>query len=111
MRSATSTAATTVYAMAELHELRRSVVKRARTCPPGSERNQQRQIGRSIKRLLGERVWLTDHVSGVPGDAVRMCALCAKPMTHLADLRSFGPRPAERIHRCYTCNHVTSELR
>jgi hypothetical protein len=105
------TATTKVYAMAELYEVRRMVIIYARTAPPGPERNQHRQIARSIKRLFGDPTWLANHTTGEPGNISRICDWCAMQMKHLADLRRFGIHPAERIYRCYHCNHVVSELR
>lgn len=102
------TAATKVYAIAELYEVRRMVIAHARTAPPGPERNQHRQIARSIRRLFGDAKWLADHTIE---DLARICDRCTMQMKHLADLCSFGVHPAERIYRCYHCNHVVSERR
>jgi hypothetical protein len=104
-------AATKVYAIAELYEVRRLVIAHARAAPPGPERNQHRQIARSIRRLFGDPTWLADHTIGDLGNKSRPCDRCTMQMTHLADLCSFGIHPAERIYRCYHCNHVVSELR
>src|SRR6266702_4131630 len=102
-------AATKVYAMADLYEMQRLEINRARAIPPGPERNQHRQIAKSIRRLLGDPTWLADHAGF--GEASRACNRCAMQMKHLADLRSFGLHPAERIYRCFGCNYVISELR
>jgi hypothetical protein len=99
-------AATTVYALAELHELQRLEIKRARSLPQGSERNQHRQIAKSIKRLLHDPTWMANHAR--IGDASRACNRCGMPMKHLADLPSFGLHPVERIYRCFSCNNVIS---
>jgi hypothetical protein len=106
------TAATKIYSMAELNETRRLVITRARTVAPGDpERNQRRQIARSIRRLFDDPMWLAKHTIGALGKASWICNRCAMKMQHLADLRSFGAHPAVRIYRCYHCNNVISELR
>jgi hypothetical protein len=105
--SRSDTAATTVYALAELYAMQRLEIKRARAIPPGPERNQHRQIAKSIRRLLGDPTWVSNH-AGV-GEASRACNRCGVQMKHLADLRSSGLHPTERIYRCYSCNNVISE--
>jgi hypothetical protein len=47
--------------MAYFIELRRNVLRYARTFPPGSERNQHRQIARSLRTLFRNRAWLNAH--------------------------------------------------
>ncbi len=47
--------------MAYFVELRRTVLQYARTFPPGAERNQHRQIARSLRRLLVNRAWFDAH--------------------------------------------------
>ena len=42
-------------------ELRRNVLRYARTFPPGAERNQHRQIAFSLRALFRNRTWLNDH--------------------------------------------------
>jgi hypothetical protein len=107
--SRSSSAATKVYATAELYEMQRLELNRARAIPPGSERNQHRQIAKSIRRLLGDPTWLVNHAD--VGEASRACDRCGMQMKHLADLRSSGLHPAERIYRCHHCNYVISEIR
>jgi hypothetical protein len=107
--SRSETAAAKVYSKAELYEMHRLVITHARTIPLGPERNQQRQIAKSIRRLLGDITWLAEHTGF--GEISRACSRCAMQMKHLVDLCSFGFHPAERIYRCYNCNHVISELR
>lgn len=104
-----NTVVTKVYAMAELYEMQRLVITHARTIPPGPERNQHRQIAKSIRRLLGDPTWLANHTGFE--EVSRVCNRCTMQMKHLADLRSSGVHPAERIYRCYNCNNVISELR
>ena len=51
-----------LYTSEELHHLRRAVLRFARTFPPGSERNQHRQIALSLRSLFRNSAWLMDHV-------------------------------------------------
>jgi len=48
--------------MAELIEQRRNILRYARSFPPGPERNQHRQIARSLRSLFRNREWLHAHV-------------------------------------------------
>jgi hypothetical protein len=47
--------------MAYFIEMRRNVLRYARTFPPGAERNQHRQIALSLRRLFRNRTWLESH--------------------------------------------------
>jgi hypothetical protein len=51
-----------LYSRAELVEHRRNILRYARTFPPGSERNQHRQIALSLRALFRNRQWLDSHV-------------------------------------------------
>ena len=51
-----------LYTTQELHDLRRSVVRFARTFPCGPERNQHRQIALSLRALFKNDAWLENHV-------------------------------------------------
>jgi hypothetical protein len=51
------------YTPQELYDLRRSVVRFARSFPPGPERNQHRQIALSLRSLFRNSAWLLDHVA------------------------------------------------
>jgi hypothetical protein len=42
-------------------EMRRNVLRYARTFPPGGERNQHRQIALSLRGLFKIRSWLETH--------------------------------------------------
>jgi hypothetical protein len=42
-------------------ETRRNVLRYARTFPPGAERNGQRQIALSLRRLFRNETWLKAH--------------------------------------------------
>jgi hypothetical protein len=50
------------YSVGELTELRRYVLRYARSFPPGYERNQHLQVAVSLRRLFGNEKWLQDHV-------------------------------------------------
>jgi len=47
--------------MAYFIEMRRNVLRYARTFPPGTERNQHRQIALSLRRLFRNKTWLESH--------------------------------------------------
>jgi hypothetical protein len=47
--------------MANFIEMRRNVLRYARTFPPGAERNQHRQIALSLRRLFRNKTWLESH--------------------------------------------------
>jgi hypothetical protein len=55
------------YSMRQLVEIRRTMLRYARSFPPGAERNQRRQIARSLRRLFCDRAWLDRNtVEGAP---------------------------------------------
>jgi hypothetical protein len=47
--------------MAHFIEMRRKVLRYARTFPPGGERNQHRQTALSLRRLFRNKTWLESH--------------------------------------------------
>jgi hypothetical protein len=47
--------------MAYFIEMRRNVLRYARTFRPGAERNQHRQIALSLRRLFRNKTWLESH--------------------------------------------------
>jgi hypothetical protein len=51
-----------LYSKAELTENRRNILRYARSFPPGSERNQHRQIALSLRTLFRNRDWLESPV-------------------------------------------------
>jgi len=54
------------YTMQELYELRRVIIKHSRSIPPGSARNEHRQIARSMRALTRDANWLAVHtVDGI----------------------------------------------
>jgi hypothetical protein len=53
--------------MEELWQTRRNLLRYARSFPPGPERNQRRQIARSLRRLFLDPAWLDRNtVEGTP---------------------------------------------
>jgi len=50
-----------LHSKAELIELRRNVLRYARSFPPGFERNQRRQVALSLRRLFKDKKWLDAH--------------------------------------------------
>ena len=51
-----------LYSKAELVEHRRNILRYARSFPPGTERNQHRQVALSLRALFRNREWLEAHV-------------------------------------------------
>jgi hypothetical protein len=51
-----------LYSLDELTELRRNVLRYARTFPPGHERNQHLQVAVSLRALFKGEQWRRDHV-------------------------------------------------
>jgi hypothetical protein len=45
----------------EFIQLRREMLRYARTFPPGAERNQRRQIALSLRALFKNKAWLDAH--------------------------------------------------
>jgi hypothetical protein len=50
-----------LYLMDDLKVLRRDILLYARSYPPGTERNQHRQIARSLRSLFKDQKWLDAH--------------------------------------------------
>jgi hypothetical protein len=50
-----------LYTKAELIEHRRNILRYARAFPPGSQRNQHRQIALSLRALFKNTKWLDAH--------------------------------------------------
>jgi hypothetical protein len=50
-----------LYTNAELIGLRRTMLLYCRSFPPGFERNQHRQVARSIRSLFRNKQWLDTH--------------------------------------------------
>jgi hypothetical protein len=53
----------TRYTMAQLTELRRTMLRFCRSIPPGPERNKHLQIAVSLGRLVKDEAWLEARVS------------------------------------------------
>ena len=49
------------YTKAELYELRRVIIRRSRSIPPGPARNEHRKIATSMRSLSADREWLAAH--------------------------------------------------
>jgi hypothetical protein len=49
------------YTMEELLQLRRQMLRFARSLPPGPERNARRQIELSLRSLFKNKAWLAEH--------------------------------------------------
>ena len=47
--------------MAYFIEMRRKVLRYARTLPPGGERNQHRKVALSLRSLFRNKAWLESH--------------------------------------------------
>jgi hypothetical protein len=56
-------AAVSTHTMSELIELRRQMLRFARSLPPGSERNNRRQIASSLRSLFKNKAWLDAHTT------------------------------------------------
>jgi len=50
-----------LYSKAKLIEQTRNILRDARSFPPGPERNQHRQIARSLRTLFRNKKWLDAH--------------------------------------------------
>ena len=57
------------YSVGELTELRRYVLRYARSFPPGDERNQHLQIAVSLRKLFRNEKWLDAHTIKGPQSA------------------------------------------
>jgi hypothetical protein len=56
------------YSNAGLVEYRRNILRYARSFPPGSERNQHRQVALSLRALFKNKKWLDAHTVEGSGD-------------------------------------------
>jgi hypothetical protein len=55
-----------LYSLDELTELRRNVLRYARTFPPGYERNQHLHVAVSLRALFKREKWRRDHLRNDP---------------------------------------------
>jgi hypothetical protein len=53
----------------ELIECRRNILRYARSFPPGSERNQHRQVALSLRALIKNKAWLGAYTVEGSGDS------------------------------------------
>jgi hypothetical protein len=51
------------YPIAELMEMRRQILRFARSTPPGPERDKHLQIAVSLGRLFRDKAWRNAHVA------------------------------------------------
>ena len=51
-----------LYSLDELTKLRRTMLRYARSFPPGDERNHHRQVALSLRRLFRNEEWRREHV-------------------------------------------------
>jgi hypothetical protein len=68
------------YTMNEFRDIRRHVLRYARSCTPGPVRNQHRQIAHNLHRLFAARFW-REH-------DVLLCVVAAPPGAAERGLRS-----------------------
>jgi hypothetical protein len=50
------------YTIAEFTEIRRNILRYARSIPPGPDRNQHRQIAVSLRRLSRSAAWRDAYI-------------------------------------------------
>ena len=51
-----------LYSLDELTKLRRTMLRYARSFPPGSQRNQHLQVAVSLRRLFRNETWRDAHI-------------------------------------------------
>jgi hypothetical protein len=66
-----------LYSLDELTELRRNMLRYARSFPPGDERNQHLQIAVSLRRLFRNEKWLDTHTVKGPQSAAMLASRSA----------------------------------
>ena len=69
-----------LYTMAELVELRRQMLRFARSVPPGAERNQHRQVATSLRWLFKNEAWLTAHTIEGSNSGVDQLTVSEQPL-------------------------------
>jgi hypothetical protein len=62
-RAAFATPTHPLYCLDDLIKKRRNVLRYARTFPPGAERNQHRQVARSLRVLFRNKNWLATNTN------------------------------------------------
>jgi hypothetical protein len=63
IKAASATPKHPLYCLDDLIEKRRNILRYARTFPPGTERNQHRQIAASLRVLFRNRNWLANNTN------------------------------------------------
>jgi hypothetical protein len=53
---------TKCYTMAQLYGLRLTILRYARSTPPGPARNEHRQVASSMRSLARDKRWLAIHI-------------------------------------------------
>jgi len=74
----------TRYTVEQLLELRRQMLRFARSTPPGPERNRRRQIVASLRRLFKDKEWLDAHLVEGSTTEYRVNTLDADGRSHHA---------------------------
>jgi hypothetical protein len=67
-----------LYTLDELAELRRHVLRYARSFPPGYERNKHLQVAVSLRRLFKNETWLDAHIIKGPQSASTLAGRSAE---------------------------------
>ena len=74
----------TRYTVEQLLELRRQMLRFARSVPPGPERNERRHIAESLRMLFENREWLDAHLADEPTTEYRVNTVDADGSSHKA---------------------------
>jgi hypothetical protein len=72
------------YTLTELLELRRQMIRYARSIPRGPERNERRQIADSLRRLFKSKDWLKVHLVGESATEYRVNTVDLDGTSHQA---------------------------
>jgi hypothetical protein len=72
------------YTAEQLLELRRQMLRFARSTPRGPERNRRRQVARSLRRLFKNNKWLDAHLVEVSATEYRVNTVDADGSSHIA---------------------------
>jgi hypothetical protein len=83
------------YSMAQLIQLRRQMLRFARSLPPGQERNERRQIAASLRSLFSNKAWLDDYA--INGSDYRVYAVAGTDSHFLKAIKLDPPDDAAAI--------------
>jgi hypothetical protein len=72
------------YTLAELIELRRQMLRYARSISRGPERNERRQVADSLRRLFKNKEWLKVHLVGKSATEYRVNIMDPDGSSHQA---------------------------